>query len=273
MRNEQKVQTQAELVIQLIGTKRKNKPRTGTRKLHIELRDEFREHGIKAGRDKLFDIMREHRLLIKKRKTKVRTTQSYHWLRKYPNLIRGFEPLKANELWVSDITYIKTDAGFVYLYLITDAYSRKILGWNLSYTLHASNAVKALKDAVVAENPKQGLIHHSDRGVQYCSSDYVNVLNTSNARISMTENGDPRENAIAERVNGILKDEWINDLYFADIEEATKAISKIIHTYNTERLHQSLSYQTPEDAHRQSGKQEKRWKNYYKPQSPSLCFQ
>lgn len=117
------------------------------------------------------------------------------------------------------------------MYLITDAYSRKILGRNLSHSLHTSNAVKALKDAVAAENPEAGLIHHSDRGVQYCSSDYVAVLNTAKARISMTENGDPRENAIAERANGILKDEWLNDLYFADIQQTNIAITKIIHTY------------------------------------------
>ena len=256
-------------MIQLVQEKRKKKPRTGTRKLYIELKSSLKEHGLKVGRDKLFDILREHGMLVKKRKLRVYTTQSYHWLRKYPNLIRAFEPQKANELWVSDITYIRINDNFVYLYLITDAYSRKIVGWNLAETLHAEHAVLALKSAIESESPETGLIHHSDRGVQYCSRNYVQLLNTNKAEISMTESGDPRENAIAERVNGILKDEWINDLSFRDVKEARSVILEIIHTYNTERLHTSIDYLTPEQAHQMTGKIKRRWKAYYK--KPEQC--
>ncbi len=254
-----KAQIDRELVIQLVQKIRQKKKRTGTRKLYIELKNSLEAHGIKIGRNRLFDILREHGMLVRERKSKVYTTQSHHWLRKYPNLIRDFEATKAGELWVSDITYIRVNDGFAYLYLITDAYSRKIVGWYLADSLHAKHAIWALEFAVKAESPKAGLIYHSDRGVQYCSANYVNVLQSHNAKISMTENGDPRENAIAERVNGILKDEWINDLI-----ESNKIISEIIHTYNTDRLHTSIDYLTPEQAHQMTGKIKRKWKTYYK---------
>lgn len=259
-----KEQIDSEMVIELVKKARKNKPRTGGRKLYIELKDMFNRHNINIGRDKFFDILRASGMLIKKRKRRVYTTQSFHWLRKYPNTAAGFEPQKTGELWVSDITYIEIGAGFAYLYLITDAYSHKIVGWYLSESLHAKNAVIALKSAFANEQTDEGLIHHSDRGVQYCSQEYVKILNKHHCRISMTESGDPRENAIAERVNGILKDEWINDLNFETIARAKAAIKKIIEAYNTERLHMSIDFQTPEQAHLMRGKIEKKWKTYAK---------
>lgn len=254
-----------ELVIQLVKEKRRNKPRTGVRKLHIELQKDFERHGIKVGRDKLFDILRRNQMLVKKRKLRARTTNSYHMFHKYPNLAKDLPVSSSNQLWVSDITYIKVGEEFNYLFLITDSYSRKIVGWHLSDSLATQGAVKALKMAINTNKLRGGLVHHSDRGVQYCSLEYVRILNKNKIVISMTENSDPRENAIAERVNGILKDEWLNDIELKNTRQAKRILSKIIHTYNTERLHCSLDYQTPEQVHEQyEGNIKKRWKSYYK---------
>jgi len=168
-----------------------------------------------------------------------------------------------HQLWVSDITYIKTHKGFVYLSLVTDAYSRKIVGWHLSDTIHASNPLKALQMAI-SQLPCviQGLIHHSDRGIQYCSSKYTSCLRKHGIAISMTEHGDPYENAIAERVNGILKTEWIYDMKFKDIDHARINIKKIIDIYNNERPHCSIEMLTPSQAHKKSGCLTRVWKSY-----------
>jgi len=254
-----------ELVIQLVKEKRKNKPRTGVRKLYVELEKDFERHGLKVGRDKLFDILRSHQMLVKKRKLRARTTNSYHRFHKYPNLAKDMEVSSSNQLWVSDITYIKVGEEFNYLFLVTDSYSRKILGWHLSDSLETKGAVKALKMAISTSKPSCCLVHHSDRGIQYCSLEYVKILNKNNIKISMTEHSDPRENAIAERVNGILKDEWLNDLELKNIRQTRMILSEIIQIYNTERLHCSLDYKTPEQVHEQyEGKIKKRWKSYYK---------
>ena len=256
------------MVIQLVKEKRKNKPRTGTRKLYTELQKDFEKHGLKIGRDALFDILRDNHMLVKKRKMRVKTTNSYHRFHKYPNLIKDFTPFRPNQLWVSDIAYIKVGDEFNYLFLTTDAYSRKIVGWHLSKSLEAKGAVKALKMAINTNELSDNLFHHSDRGVQYCSKEYVTILNKNEIKISMTENSDPRENAIAERVNGILKDEWLNDIDLKNTEETQKTLEIIINTYNTERLHDSLDHMTPQEVHEQyEGEIKKRWKNYYKESS------
>jgi transposase InsO family protein len=186
-------------------------------------------------------------------------------------LIRDFIPIKINQLWVSDITYIETAEGFVYLSLVTDAYSREIIGWSVGGTLEAIYSLKAL-DMASKRLPKQtqGLIHHSDRGVQYCCGDYVKKLNKHNILISMTENGDPRENAIAERVNGILKDEWLNQIKLASLEEAIKQLKRIIMIYNCHRPHASLDMKTPREASQLTGELKKHWKTYYKSQAVTL---
>ena len=180
-------------------------------------------------------------------------------------MIEGYVPLKANQLWVSDITYVETASGFVYLNLITDAYSRKIIGWAIGETLEAKYTIEALRMAL-KQLPKEteGLIHHSDRGVQYCCGDYVKILKKNHVQISMTENGDPRENAIAERVNGILKDEWLNQMKLKSLEHAIAELKRIIMIYNNYRPHSSLDMKTPEFAHSQSGEFKKHWKTYYK---------
>lgn len=242
---------------------RKNQKRLGCRKLIYKLEPFMAQHQIIIGRDAFFDLLSERNLLVRKRKRrKPITTFSDHWMRKYPNLIEGFYPTAPNQLWVSDITYIIVGNGFAYLSLITDAYSRKIVGFYLSIDLSAEGCIRALEMAL-DNNPVLGrLIHHSDRGSQYCCSDYVKILNDSFIKISMTQNGDPRENAIAERVNGILKDELLDKSYL-NYKEAVRCVSIAISIYNHQRPHGSIDYLTPIEAHFRSGKLKRRWKNYY----------
>ena len=187
---------------------------------------------------------------------------SKHHYHRYPNLVKGFTPLKAHELWVADITYIPLKERFAYLFLITDAYSRKIVGFNVTDDMKVSSAVVALKQALTQKPPEIIVIHHSDRGIQYCSNEYVSLLLAHNAMISMTNNGDPLENAIAERVNGILKTELISS-YYNTIDEASIHISRCITIYNHRRRHSSLNWQIPAAVHEQKGPQKRRWKNYY----------
>jgi transposase InsO family protein len=215
------------------------------------------------GRDKFFDLLRSNGLLVRKRRTRVYTTDSHHWLRKYPNLIKDITAERPNQIWVSDITYIKTQSGFVYLSLVTDVYSRKIIGWNLSDNMETKAPLRALHMAI-SQLPAdaQQVIHHSDRGVQYCSGKYVRCLQKHHIKISMTENSDPYENAIAERVNGIIKTEWLYDIKLKDIDQAKKAIRQIIKLYNRKRPHYSVELLTPEQAHQTNGKLKRMWKTY-----------
>lgn len=254
---------QSELVVQEVLRHRQLQPRTGTRKLLIMLQGFVKLHQINIGRDGLFSLLREHDLLIRKRKRKAVTTFSKHWLKKYPNLIKGFVPLAPNLLLVSDITYIVVAEGFAYLSLVTDAYSHKIGGFYLSRTLEAKGSVIALKMSIKHCPDTSKLIHHSDRGVQYCCADYVNVLEKKAIKISMTENGDPLENAIAERVNGILKEELLQVKYDS-FEDAQKSVARSIAIYNSVRLHSSCNMLTPAEAHKKEGELKKHWKNYYK---------
>ncbi len=247
----------------MVGRIRKKKPRCGTKKLYLEMKQDLIGVGIKHGRDKLFNLLRENNLLIRKRKNYTKTTNSHHWLKKYPNLIKKLTPVGSNKLWVADITYIRITNGFAYLYLLTDAYSRKIVGWYLSGDLLATSAIKALEMALEAETIIGKLVHHSDRGIQYCSSQYVAILEQENIKISMTENSDPLENAIAERVNGILKDEWIHDIKISGVEDGNQKIAQIIQIYNTDRLHSSIDMLTPIQAHSLMVDLKRHWKNYY----------
>lgn len=255
---------QDDLIIQEVLRYRKHQKRIGTRKLKEEMNDFFNHHDIKIGRDALFSLLGEYDMLVSKRKRKTHiTTLSKHRFKKYPNIIRDFIPIAPNQLWVSDITYIRINNSFGYLSLITDAYSRKIVGFYLSKTLSAQGPLNALKMAL-KNNPKRlNLIHHSDRGVQYCCDEYVSMLKSNNIKISMTENGDPLENAIAERVNGILKLELLEDI-FTDFKSAQEAIALACSTYNHLRPHGSINNFKPFEAHQMSGELSKRWKNYYK---------
>lgn len=255
---------QDELVLHLVRQLRNEHPKMGVRKLHHLLKDDFNQLGIKIGRDGLFDLLAANKMLIIKRKRSVRTTQSYHRFRKYPNLIKGTKPYKANQIWVSDITYIRQKDHFKYLFLITDAYSKKVVGYALADNLDTKHAVNALQDAISTScQPLTGLIHHSDRGIQYCSADYVDLLNQHEIQISMTENGDPKENAIAERVNGIIKEEYLYQ--FKELTSLQLDIS--IEKYNQLRPHLSCDMLTPANAHSLNGTLKRKWKNYYRNRS------
>lgn len=248
------------VILEMVRTVRKEMPRLGGRKLAKKLRDNH----FKIGRDALFDLLRREGLLVRRRRTRIKTTQSHHWFRRYGNLIKTMSLTGPNQLWVSDITYVQTVEGHLYLFLITDAYSKKIVGYCLADNLKAENAVQALRMAL---KPLRGrtkdLVHHSDRGVQYCCEEYVKLLKHYEIRISMTEHGDPLENAIAERVNGILKDEWLYEIDPIDTQKAKSYIPQIINIYNTKRPHLSIEMLTPDQAHQKEGKLDKKWKNYY----------
>lgn len=258
-----KSQAKEELLVRFVTAQRKQMPKLGVRKLHYMIKDQL-PSDLQIGRDRLFDLLRNQGMLVKRRRYRAKTTFSDHWMRKYPNLIKDFEPDGPHQLWVGDITYILTEQGFVYLYLITDAYSRKIVGWELADNLEAINAKRALKRSL-RQLPKEAenVIHHSDRGVQYCSSKYVKLLKNRGIKISMTENGDPLDNAIAERVNGIIKTEWLYGEKLMQNIEVQKEIKKIIKTYNEKRPHLSIDLLTPSQAHMVSGKLRRKWKNYY----------
>jgi putative transposase len=201
-----------ELLVQQVNKLRIHQPRIGGRRLHYMLQPFMQQHQFTIGRDAFFEVLLNNGLLVRKRRrNKPVTTNSFHRYKKYKNLIKELIPVSSNQLWVSDITYITLQKGFAYLSLITDAYSRKIVGFYVSKTLEASGSIKALKMALQHNDNISTLIHHSDRGVQYCCNDYVGILNNRKIKISMTENGDPLENAIAERVNGILKDELLEE--------------------------------------------------------------
>jgi transposase InsO family protein len=232
-------------VIKLVKDERKQQPRVGTRKLLEALHAEFKKAHLKVGRDVLFDILRDNGMLVKPKKASCKTTDSYHRFNTYGNLVKDMEVTAPNQVWVSDITYIRTVNGFCYLALITDMYSRKIVGYDISDSLELAGCLRALKIALKSARPAVGLVHHSDRGIQYCSNVYVKELRKHKIKISMTEENHCYENAIAERVNGILKDEFYLDQCFFDTAHASRATSSAISIYNHKRLHLSLGYKTP----------------------------
>jgi len=247
-------------ILKQVKKLREEHKRMGAEKLHRLMGPALQEHNIKYGRDKFYILLREHGLLVRRRRRRPKTTHSKHFFRKYSNLIRDIEIMSSGRLWVSDITYIRTEKGFVYLSLVTDAYSKKIVGWCLWPDLTSEGALNALKIAISGEGVKQNLIHHSDRGIQYCCTDYVNYLKGSNIHISMTENGDPYENAIAERVNGILKEEYELSETFSDYHSALEATKIAVYKYNNKRPHRSVDFMFPVDAHKESGPLKKHWK-------------
>ena len=238
---------------------RDNIPGCGVRKIHEMLRRYHQPCHI--GRDRLFDLLREEGMLIRKRKRKKRTTYSDHHMRVYPNAVTDVIPVHPNEIWVSDITYLQYLDKDYYLFLVTDAYSHKIVGWTLSDNMRVNNAVQALRMALRQRKDKNHLIHHSDRGSQYASYKYMRLLKRNGIMPSMTENGDPRENAIAERVNGILKEEFFKYMQLTE-NNIDKEIANAITNYNTRRIHYSIGLMTPEEAHRSTGKLDRMWKKY-----------
>lgn len=253
--------SQDDVTLELVKEIRKEMPRLGTRKILYILQEQYH---VDIGRDHLFDIMRDNGLLSRKRKMKYKTTYSGHNLRTYPNAIADLVPSRPNEVWVSDITYIIFGYTFRFLFLITDAYSKKIVGWKYSDNLFTDSAIDALKMALRQRKGKEPLIHHSDRGTQYCASKYIAMLKKNGIMPSMTEGGDPRENGIAERVNGILKQEFIEQSDDITMENASKKIARIIDIYNNRRPHLSLGMLTPAQAHTMTGEQNRLWKVYYR---------
>lgn len=225
-------------------------PRLGTRKLYYQLSKQIRSKGIKIGRDALFSFLRSEHMLIKPKHSYHKTTNSKHWLHKYPNLLKGLKASRSNEVWVSDITYIDTKTETGYLSLITDACSRKIVGYHLHDSLHTDGVAAAMQMAVKHEQITAPLIHHSDRGLQYCSSQYQQLLAKHGIKPSMTDGYDCYQNALAERINGIIKHEFLTTKP-VDRNQARQMIKEAVCIYNNRRPHLSLNYQTPQIVHQQ----------------------
>ncbi|MFD0862836.1 IS3 family transposase, partial [Sungkyunkwania multivorans] len=232
-------------ILEIVHKRRRSLPREGVRKLIKSLDDQFTKANIKVGRDTLFNILRKHNMLIHRKKYSSRTTNSLHRFHKYRNIIKDIDVTRPNQVWVSDITYIRTIRGFCYLALITDMHSRRIVGYDISNSLELKGCERALNKALYQAKDTTGLIHHSDRGIQYCSNVYTQILKRNNIGISMTEENHCYENAIAERVNGILKDEFYLDQTFDSLKHAKRAAKNAINLYNEIRLHLSLDYRTP----------------------------
>ena len=262
-----------ELVIKEVLRIRKTHKKMGCRKLLVKLEAFMFDHQIKMGRDALFDLLAANQLLIRRRNRRVSTTYSSPWLRKYPNLIREFVADGINQLWVSDITYWRFKDKFLYISFITDVFSHKIVGYYLSESLEAESSIHALQMALdQLKQPVEGLIHHSDRGIQYCCKEYVKLLQDNSIAISMTENGDPLENALAERINGIIKGEYLDCYEVNSIQEANELLIQVVNLYNQERPHMSIGNKTPEEVHQTNQKTDRLWKNYY-PKNRTLVNQ
>ena len=244
-----------ERVIELVRSKRLRQPRLGTRKLHHLLSDSFESEQLKVGRDALFDILRQSHLLVPPRRAYHKTTNSHHRFRRHPNLLKAgveqVQPHAAEQVWVADITYLPTHDGFVYLSLITDAYSRKIVGHHVHDSLRTEQVSQALKMALRHRQSRQRLIHHSDRGIQYCSDDYQKIHQAHGLTCSMTDGYDCYQNALAERINGILKNELLLQRP-ADLAQARRMVDESVAIYNMERPHFSLQLKTPDEVHRAS---------------------
>jgi putative transposase len=248
-------QLQEALIVELVRSVRQRLPKLGARKLLMVLGEDFAAHHITIGRDRFLELLKSHDLLVRRIKRYVRTTDSNHPFKKWTDLVKDMPELSAIEqLWVSDITYLRTVDGFVYLSLITDAYSRKIIGYHLSQHLKAQGCISALNKAIATlkgNKEQRTLIHHSDRGVQYCCDAYVEVLQHHLITISMTQSGSPYDNALAERVNGILKTELLLDSTFSSYSAAVPVVHQAIDAYNRLRPHMSCGNLTPEQVHQQ----------------------
>ena len=239
---------QHDVVLNEVKYIRKKLPRCGLRKLHFMLKNTLQRHLITIGRDRLADLLREHNLLIKRKKGR-KTTNSNHHFRRYANTAKDLEIIRIDQLWVCDITYIRTGRNFSYLSLITDAYSRKIVGWSLRDDLTHKGPMEALNMAIKQRTGKLDLTHHSDRGIQYCCDDYVKLLKKNEVTISMTQNGDPYENALAERMNRTLKEEFLQYDIYMNHDQAKQSVARAIKLYNSYRPHMSLDYLTPDQVY------------------------
>ena len=234
-----------QFVMEQVKEKRREQSRVGTRKIYLDIKQNLEKNGIKIGRDKLFKILKDNDLLIKPKKKYTKTTDSYHHFYKHKNTIKNMTIDCPEKVWVADITYIKIKNEHAYLFLITDAYSRKIVGWNLDTNMRVSDGIKALKMAVKNREYDGQLYHHSDRGIQYCNPRYIEQLQKNNIIPSMTDKDHVYKNSLAERVNSILKQEFDIDIGFDSLKEARFVIKYVIDIYNKKIKHISLQYLTP----------------------------
>lgn len=239
-------QCKEQVILETVHSIRTRQPRVGTRKLQRMLAP----MGVQVGRDFLFDLLARQGLLISRKRIRPHTTMGWHHYHKHPNLIKDLKITAPNQVFVSDITFLPgLSRRFYYLALITDAFSRKIVGYDLSESLTTQASLRALNKALKPLKGDINLIHHSDRGLQYCAHAYVNRLNGKRVKISMTEQDHVYENALAERVNGILKQEFLLDRPHASLALAKKQVDEAIYTYNNERLHMSIDWRTPQQVH------------------------
>lgn len=237
----------------MVLQERKVLPRLGGRKTYYLIAPRLREQNIKFGRDKLFKLLSQNDLLIKPKRRYTKTTNSRHWMRKYPNIAKGLRLTGPEQLWVSDITYLKTEEGNCYLSMVTDAYSRKIMGYSVADNMEAATVARALKMAIEQRlYPNEKLIHHSDRGIQYCSTEYVSIANADHIKMSMTEQSDPYENALAERMNRTIKEEFCLDCTLKTKQLAIECVKQAIDLYNNYRPHLALSLKTPTQSHQKT---------------------
>ena len=240
-----------ELVAQLVRGERCLQPRLGARKMRVLLKEPLAESGVKLGRDRFFEVLREHGLLLARRRSeRPRTTQSYHSLPVFRNLVKGCQASCPNEAWVGDLTYLRTEEGFMFLSLLTDKVSRHIVGYHCGDSLESIGCQEALKMALKQLPAGQQPIHHSDRGSQYCCREYVDLALSRGLAMSMTEVDHCAENALAERMNGILKSEYGLDQRFKTKEQTTRAVHQAIQLYGTRRPHTALGNRFPAQVHR-----------------------
>lgn len=240
------------LVVALVKRERAMHPEMGARKLLENIGPDLAEAGVTVGRDRFFEVLRERNLLVRRRRRTARTTDSRHGLRVYGNKLRGLELTGPEEAWVSDLTYIRTDQGFLYLALVMDAYSRRIMGYDVADTLEAEGCLRALRMAIGECAEGRRPIHHSDRGSQYCCHAYIELLKEHGMGISMTEENHCYENAKAERLNGILKQEYGLGGIFRRKKDAIATVHQAVMLYNHRRPHTALGYKTPDQVHREA---------------------
>ena len=270
IRSKEKNQTKAETVVMLVANIRRDMPRIGFRKLYYLLYEPL--HELNIGRDKFLSILRANHLLVKPKRNYRITTNSHHRFRKHKNLIENIPLERPEQVWVSDITYIGGRSRNCYLALVTDAYSKKIMGYDVSDSLATEGSLRALSMAVKQRKYKNKLIHHSDRGLQYCSNDYQKALEKKKITQSMTESYDPYANAIAERVNGILKQEFLLEDYLVDIKTMKLVVSDAVRIYNSKRPHYSCCMKTPDQMHKQNQIKIRTYKNKESNRASPITF-
>ena len=261
----EKEKFEASIIVDLVLKERKIAKRVGSKKLYLILKSELDKHGIRIGKDKFHEVLRDNDLLVKTKRRRPKTTNSRHKLKIYPNKARNLHIDRSELLWVSDITYIRVGYYWHYLILITDSYSRKVVGHNFSHRMDTQLCITALEKALANRSfPNRQLMHHSDRGSQYCSDKYTSMLHLAQIIVSMTQKGDPLENPLAERMNRVFKDTFGLDEGFDNFEQAQAAIDQAVHYYNSRLPHSSIDLLTPNQAHHRIGRLKKHWKWYWR---------